>query len=158
MAGGHAHGEAEEEWAPEDGAQRHFCTLAADMLIEFSFALMLVGCYYASTGPVGGAGATCNLKRSIWGGLCWGAVGFVVFGFTTGLALPPELPGMQAAELGDRQAWWLYNAFCTFLGAHRMPEYILTPAGCLIRGSARICFTRSIGAIGGRCIGTIGMK
>lgn len=49
-----------------------------------------------------------------WGsGLLWGAGGFLAFGLVPALGLPPELPGMPAADLVQRQLWWLVCALCT---------------------------------------------
>lgn len=135
----HGH-DASEEWFPEDGAERHLCTWAADMLICWGFALMLVGCYFTALGPVGGEKAAGDLKQTVWGGVCWGMAGFVIFGLATGLGLPPELPGMEAAELGDRQAWWMYTSVLTFISlgllSYRKPfaESPASAAACLVFG------------------------
>ena len=140
----HGH-DASEEWFPEDGAERHLCTWAADMLIcwvsrhhgvltilpsqrcfrcrpasSFSyctqgFALMLVGCYFTALGPVGGEKAAGDLKQTVWGGVCWGMAGFVIFGLATGLGLPPELPGPL------RRCSCLYVT-ARPLPAHRLPH------------------------------------
>ena len=42
--------------------------------------------------------------------------GFAVFMLAPSLGLPPELPGMPAAELGPRQVWWLLTAAATAAG------------------------------------------
>jgi len=39
-------------------------------------------------------------------GLLWGLAGFIVFQFAPGLTLAPEVPGVAAADLGERQVWW----------------------------------------------------
>ena len=49
-------------------------------------------------------------------GLLWGLGGFAVFMLAPSLGLPPELPGMPAAELGPRQVWWLLTAAATAAG------------------------------------------
>src|SRR3546814_2119210 len=46
-------------------------------------------------------------------GLMFGLAGFVAFSLAPGLGLPPELPGMPAADLGARQFWWVATAVCT---------------------------------------------
>ena len=43
----------------------------------------------------------------------WGLAGFAVFTLAPGLGLPPELPGMPAADLGARQVWWIATAAAT---------------------------------------------
>jgi cobalt transporter subunit CbtA len=42
--------------------------------------------------------------------------GFAAFVLSPSLGLPPELPGMQAAELSDRQMWWVMTAAATVAG------------------------------------------
>jgi cobalt transporter subunit CbtA len=39
-------------------------------------------------------------------GLLWGLAGFIAFSFAPGLSLAPEVPGVAAAEVADRQIWW----------------------------------------------------
>lgn len=43
-------------------------------------------------------------------GLLWGMAGFVVFQFAPGFTLPPQVPGVAAADVGDRQVWWVLTA------------------------------------------------
>jgi cobalt transporter subunit CbtA len=45
--------------------------------------------------------------------MVWGLAGFIVFTVAPGLGLPPELPGMPAAELGPRQVWWIGTVLAT---------------------------------------------
>jgi len=49
-------------------------------------------------------------------GLLWGIAGFAVFSFAPAAGLPPELPGMAAADLVTRQEWWLATAAMTAAG------------------------------------------
>lgn len=39
-------------------------------------------------------------------GILWGLAGFITFHLAPGFGLPPELPGVAAADLGARQVWW----------------------------------------------------
>lgn len=39
-------------------------------------------------------------------GLLWGVAGFVAFHFAPGFSLAPEVPGVAAADVFDRQIWW----------------------------------------------------
>jgi len=39
-------------------------------------------------------------------GLLWGLAGFIAFHFAPGLTLAPEVPGVAAADVGERQIWW----------------------------------------------------
>jgi cobalt transporter subunit CbtA len=46
----------------------------------------------------------------------WGAAGFAIFTLAPAAGLPPELPGMEAAELGARQIWWGGASLAAALG------------------------------------------
>jgi len=39
-------------------------------------------------------------------GLLWGLAGFITFHFAPGLTLAPEVPGVAAADVFERQIWW----------------------------------------------------
>ena len=43
----------------------------------------------------------------------WGAAGFAVFALVPSFGLAPELPGMAAGPLGERQVWWAATAAVT---------------------------------------------
>ncbi len=49
-------------------------------------------------------------------GLVWGIAGFVTVQLAPAVGLPPELPGMAAADLGARQAWWAATVASTGVG------------------------------------------
>ncbi len=57
-------------------------------------------------------------------GLVWGIAGFVTVQLAPALGLPPELPGMSAADLGARQTWWAATV-------------VATGAGCALLGFGR---------------------
>lgn len=103
MVAGHDHGNSEHEaWAPQDGFERTAFTVVANIIIGTGFALLLVAGFALRGGAIG------------WRqGLLWGWAGFAVFMLAPSLGLPPELPGMPAAELGPRQIWWLLTAAAT---------------------------------------------
>lgn len=105
-----------EEWFPDDGAPRHMCTFVSNVAVMWGYSLILLGIFVARNQPVGSIKATHDLRATLWGGTCWGCCGFVVFGLAPGLQLPPELPGMVAAELTKRQGCWAFTAAFTFLG------------------------------------------
>lgn len=93
---------AEEEWEPADGIERTIYTSTATVGTSVGFAfLLLAGMLFA--------GDRIDPKRA----LMWGAAGFVVTGLAPALGLSPELPGMPAAELLDRQIWWVATAAAT---------------------------------------------
>ena len=96
---------APEEWAPGNGLQRAGYTLLADLLAGIGFAALLVGAIALS-------GRDTGLRE----GLFWGMAGFAAFTVAPGLGLPPELPGMMAADLTARQIWWGGTAVATAAG------------------------------------------
>ena len=46
----------------------------------------------------------------------WGLAGYVVFCLAPTMGLPPELPGTAAADLLQRQLWWVTTAASTAVG------------------------------------------
>lgn len=96
---------ASSEWEPENGVERLGHTLLADLLTGIGFASLLVGAIALSGREVG--------PRE---GVLWGLAGFAAFTVAPALGLPPELPGMMAADLGPRQAWWAATALATAAG------------------------------------------
>ena len=67
------------------------------------------------------AGAALATHRGLWGrhSISVPALtlsGFAAFALSPSLGLPPELPGMQAADLSDRQMWWVMTAAATVAG------------------------------------------
>ena len=67
------------------------------------------------------AGAALATHRALWGPHSISAPalalsGFAAFALSPSLGLPPELPGMQAADLSDRQIWWVMTAAATVAG------------------------------------------
>lgn len=97
----HDHG----TWQPEDGWQRNVFTTAANIVVALGYALLL------------GAALTLRATTLTWrSGLLWGLAGYVVFFVAPSLGLPPEVPGTQAAELAQRQLWWIATVACTASG------------------------------------------
>lgn len=67
------------------------------------------------------AGAALATHRALWGPHSISAPalalsGFAAFALSPSLGLPPELPGMLAADLSDRQMWWVMSAAATVAG------------------------------------------
>lgn len=83
-------------------AGRFFDTLLFNVLTGVGFGLMLAAVLTLRGRPVG-------LNR----GLLWGAAGFVAAALAPAVGLPPELPGMTAAPLVERQLWWLLTVVST---------------------------------------------
>lgn len=49
-------------------------------------------------------------------GLIWGVAGFIAVHFAPAFGLAPELPGMNAADVGARQIWWFATVSASGLG------------------------------------------
>jgi cobalt transporter subunit CbtA len=89
-------------WSPAPGKERTAYALIANLAFGVGFGLLLVAAMTAA-GPMTGV-------RS---GMIWGMCGFLTFTAAPALGLAPELPGMAAADLGQRQLWWLGTAVAT---------------------------------------------
>lgn len=100
---GAAAGEA-EEWAPGDGAERIFYTSTATVATAIGFAFLLLAGMLVS-------GDAIDERQAI----AWAAAAFVATGLAPAAGLSPELPGMPAADLVSRQAWWFLTATLTAL-------------------------------------------
>ena len=96
--------EEKEAWAPDDGFERTFFTLTNSVIVGIGFGLLLVACY--------------AIRRNIkWHhGILWGLAGFAAFHLAPSFGLPPELPGDAAADLEQRQVWWIITVVLTALG------------------------------------------
>jgi cobalt transporter subunit CbtA len=92
-------------WAPEDGVQRSLFTALTNVLLGVGFAALLTAGFVLRGRPVDG--------RT---GVMWGMAGFASLGLAPALGLSPELPGMLAADLTERQGWWLMCALATASG------------------------------------------
>ena len=104
-ADGSLHEHGEDPWAPSDGFERFAFSGAVNVVTGIGFALLLVVASEMAGGMAG------------WRqGLMWGLAGFAVFTLAPGLGLPPELPAMPAADLLDRQTWWLATVIATATG------------------------------------------
>lgn len=98
----HSHGPVTAAEAGGIEFGRNALTVIAIVLAYFGFALLL----NVSAEITGGLG-------DVKAGSGWGVAGFLVFSLVPALGLPPELPGMPAADLFSRQAWWTTTAACT---------------------------------------------
>jgi cobalt transporter subunit CbtA len=103
-AAGAAHTHDAEAWEPEDGWQRVLSTTGGNLVVAVGFALMLAGLY------------TLRAPTRTSQGLLWGLAGYATFVLAPTLGLPPELPGTAAADLAQRQMWWIGTAASTAVG------------------------------------------
>jgi cobalt transporter subunit CbtA len=101
----HAHAPGAHEhaaWQPADGIERLAYTVVANIVGAIGFALLLVALSEIAGGIAG------------WRqGIFWGLGGFASFTLAPSLGLPPELPGMPAADLLARQVWWIATVALT---------------------------------------------
>ena len=104
-AAGHAH-----DWQPADGAERIAYTVLFNILAGFGFALLLNGALVLRQAAL--RGTTPDVAT----GAMWGLAGFACFALAPAFGLPPELPGMEAANLLDRQLWWVATAAASAAG------------------------------------------
>ncbi|MFT0476694.1 CbtA family protein [Pseudomonas antarctica] len=102
--GAAAHTHDAEAWEPENGWQRVLSTTGGNLVVAVGFALMLAGLY------------TLRAPTRTAQGLLWGLAGYATFVLAPTLGLPPELPGTAAADLAQRQVWWIGTAASTAAG------------------------------------------
>ncbi len=79
-------------WVPREGFERATFTLLTNVLVGAAFALLLAGSMTVAGRPP---------RLGI--GVVWGLAGYLAFAIAPALGLPPELPGVPAAELTARQ-------------------------------------------------------
>ncbi|PCH67777.1 MAG: cobalt transporter [Rhodobacteraceae bacterium] len=76
-----------------------------NMLTYTGFAFMLVGAMLLAERR--------GHQITTRSGLLWGLAGFVTFLFAPGFSLPPEVPGVAAADVAPRQVWWVGTVIAT---------------------------------------------
>ena len=99
-AAGEGHDEA--GWKPQDGFQRSAITGLVTIATAIGFAALLLGGMIASN-------TTINDRSA----LTWAVCAFLAFGLAPAAGLAPELPGSAAADLVQRQIWWVATALVT---------------------------------------------
>lgn len=83
---------------PGFDAMRDGLSVLFTALVYTGYAFMLVGAM-ALASDRGHAVTARN-------GIIWGIAGYIAFHFAPAVSLPPELPGVAAADVVDRQIWW----------------------------------------------------
>lgn len=109
---GHEHGSAgadaaPAEWQPGPGLPRMAFTALATLVGGVGYALLL-----------GAALIACGREPTPETGLRFAVAGFLAVALAPALGLPPELPGMEAAPLAERQFWWIMTAAATAMGLY----------------------------------------
>ncbi len=95
--------EIEAASPPSDGLERESWSFAANFLLCFAYALILLSLMSLHSG----------VNR--FNAVLWGGAAFLGVFVAPALGLPPEIPGMQAAYLEGRQSWWLLTVFISLL-------------------------------------------
>ena len=91
-------------WSPNDGIERNFYTLLANFLMSLAYSLLLASAMVFR-------GSSSTLK-----GLVWGIAAYLSVFVAPSLGLAPEIPGMEAADLSQRQNWWFITVTLTSIG------------------------------------------
>lgn len=128
---GHSHGVVSTDGeTPEAGFERRAYTALFNILSGVAFGLLLAG-----------AIVLAGREMSMMEGAIWGGLGFVSFTLLPALGLPPELPGVPAADLGMRQVWWLATVVLTAGGLALIclqSRIVLKAAGALLIAAPHI--------------------
>jgi cobalt transporter subunit CbtA len=93
------------DWAPQAGFERVAYTLATNVLNGVGFGFLL-------TAVIVFAGLGISWST----GILWGVGGFLAFSFIPAIGLAPEMPGMVAADIVDRQIWWAGAVVSALIG------------------------------------------
>lgn len=105
---GDEHSHDTEAWAPNDGFERIGATVLSNFLAAFGFAILLL------VGMLMGRDKA-HMSTSLGRGVLWGLAGYATFFVIPALGLVPEIPGMEAAVLEGRQAWWVLSVITSVL-------------------------------------------
>jgi len=100
--------------------ERAGLTVLASVLTGLGYALVL-----------GAVSIFSNIPINRQTGVMWGLAGFISVALMPSIGLPPELPGMVAAELGQRQIWWVGTVLISALAIYVLYKNP-NPAGLLI--------------------------
>ena len=103
------HDHNHESWGPADGTERTVYTILSNMSAGIGFAAILLAMMSQFWLP----------KQRIISplqSLLWGVAGFATLYLAPGIGLPPEIPGLQAAPVEQRQIWWVLTASCVGIG------------------------------------------
>lgn len=120
----YAHQGEHEEGGIMFGMSRFSGTLLANLVSGAGFALLLAAVSLLANRPV-----------TFANGIYWGACGWLAVHLLPAIGLPPELPGFPAAELQDRQVWWLATVLLSAAGLYLLAlrgEWIARVAGLVL--------------------------
>jgi cobalt transporter subunit CbtA len=95
------------EWKPENGWQRNSLTALFTVLTGIGQASILFGLIFLIRGRIDARN-----------GALWGLAAFACFSLSPALGLPPEPPGVPAADVVHRQVWWAVTVIATAIGMY----------------------------------------
>ncbi len=101
-------GEAPAEEADEGLVHRYSLAFAADFIIFVAWGLIMVAGFAMAE--------RLGKPITIYAALLWGIAGFAAVHILPGIGLPPELPGIPAADLAARQLWWIATVVASVTG------------------------------------------
>jgi cobalt transporter subunit CbtA len=107
-----AHDHGDDEWMPADGIERTFYTAATGIFAALGFAFVLSA-----------ASVLTGFEITARNGVLWGLAGFAIFQLAPAFGLPPELPGMPAADVVARQIWWWGTAAATATAIYGIAKF-----------------------------------
>ena len=128
-----AHDHGDDEWMPADGLEQTLYTVATGMFAALGFAFVLSA-----------ASVLSGFEVTARNGVLWGLAGFAVFQLAPAFGLPPELPGMPAADVVARQIWWWGTAAATATAIYGIAKFQNVAAVAI--GIALIIVPHIIGA------------
>jgi len=103
----YAHDGEEEEGGIMFGMNRFSGTLIANLVAGAGFGLLLAGVSLVTGNPI-----------TVANGALWGAAGWLAVHMLPAIGLPPELPGFPAADLTQRQIWWVLTVLLSAAGLY----------------------------------------
>jgi cobalt transporter subunit CbtA len=105
----HSHEQGDVDWMPGDGLERTAYTFLTSITSSIGFAAIVLALM-----------CLLHLQRNrnmSWAqGSLWGLSGFAVLFVAPAIGLPPEIPGMVAAPVEYRQAWWVLTVLSVAIG------------------------------------------
>ncbi len=123
-------GEHEDEGGIMFGMSRFSGTLFANLVTGTGFSLLLTGISLLIGYPI-----------TLRNGVLWGACGWLAVHMLPAIGLPPELPGFPAADLHDRQIWWVATVLLSGAGLYLLvlrPEILAKIAGLVALAAPHI--------------------
>ena len=84
-------------------------SLLFSMIIYIGYAFLLISAMTLRL-------QTSDDRITFHQGIVWGIIGYIAVHLAPDISLPPEVPGVAAAEVQSRQIWWFTTVFLTVIG------------------------------------------